>query len=218
MPELVTIPISSFEVAIEYERPQFKLWLERASILQSIFDSLMPWQVQIDNMDPITTGNISEQGITIKLPLKRVSFFFGPASCKFTRENLDWQTADETIAIADAALSALTRSSGVVLGPRNTAISLHLQPKSLPFVALLKPLIPPQLAALDTSPATTMATVAKWADHKVTIDGSAVIANAIFLRFERGFPSTATYEEIAGQLKKDEEDLFKILGVEEDQA
>jgi hypothetical protein len=72
-------------------------------------------------VDVITTGKISEQGMVIKLPLKRVSFFIGPASCRFTREAVEWQTAGETIAILDAAVSALIRSSaparGAGIGP-----------------------------------------------------------------------------------------------------
>jgi hypothetical protein len=218
MPELVTVPISYFEFAVDYERPEFRLWMDRALIVQAIFDALKPWEPRIDDVDAITTGKASEQGFTIQLPLKRVSFFFGPASCKFTRENVDWQSAAETIAIFDAALSALIQSSGAAMGPKNTVVSLHLQPKSLPFIALLTPFVAPQLAALDSEPVMTMAAVAKWAHHKVTIDGSGVLANAIFLRFEREFPSAATYDEIAAQLRKDEEDLFKILGVEEDRG
>jgi hypothetical protein len=218
MAELVTIPISVFEFAVDYERPEFKLWMDRAAVVQSIFDALKPWDPRMDDVDAITTGKASEQGFTIKLPLKRVSFFFGPASCKYTRENLNWQMVEETIAILDAAVSALIRSSGVGMGPKKTAISLHLQPKSLPFIALLTPFIAPQLAALDSESVMTMATVAKWVHRKVTIDGSAIIANAVFLRFEREFPSAATYDEIAGQLRKDEEQLFKILGVEEDRG
>jgi hypothetical protein len=218
MAEVVTIPISIFEVAADYERPEFKLWMDRASVVQGIFDALKPWEPRIDDVEAITTGKASEQGFTIKLPLKRVAFFFGPASCRFTRENVDWQTAEETIAILDAAVSALIRCSGVAVGPKNTTISLHLQPKSLPFIALLTPFIAPQLAALDSESVMTMATVAKWAHHKVTIDGSAFIANAVFLRFEREFPSTVTYDEITRQLRKDEEDLFRILGVEEDRG
>src|SRR5882724_9533785 len=149
MAELVTIPISIFEFAVEYERPEFKLWMDRAYVVQSIFDAMKLWEPRIDDVDAITTGKASEQGFTIKLPLKRVSFFFGPASCKFTRENVDWQTVEETIAILDAAVSALILSSGVTMGPKNTTIYLHLQPKSLPFIALLAPFIAPQLAALD---------------------------------------------------------------------
>jgi hypothetical protein len=218
MPELVTIPISIFEFKVDYERPEFTLWMDRASVVQGIFEALKRWEPRIDDVELITTGKTSEQGFTIKLPFKRVSFFFGPASYKFTQENVDWQSAEETIAILDTAVSALIRSTGVATGPKNTAISLHLQPKSLPFIALLMPFIAPQLATLDSEPVVTMATVAKWAHRKVTIDGSGVVANAVFLRFEREFPSGASYDEIADQLRKDEEDLFKMLGVEEDRG
>lgn len=121
MSELVTIPISIFEFAVDYERPEFHLWMDRAVIVQGIFDALKQWEPRIDDVDAITTGKASEQGFTIKLPLKRVSFFFGPASCKSTRENVDWQSAEETIAILDAAVSALIRSSGVAMGSKNTA-------------------------------------------------------------------------------------------------
>jgi hypothetical protein len=218
MAELVTIPISVLEVAIDFQRPEFKLWMDRASIVQGIFDALKPWNPRIDGVDAVTTGKASEQGFTIKLPLKRVSFFFGPASCKFTRENVDWQSAEESISILDTAVSALIRFSGIAIGTKSTAVSLHIQPRTLPFAALLSPFVPPQLAGLETEPAMTMASVAKWKHRKVTIDGSGVLANAVFLRFERDFAGAATYEDMAQQLRKDEEELFKILGVEEDQG
>jgi hypothetical protein len=218
MAELVTIPISAFEIAIHFQRPEFKLWLDRASVVQGVFDALKPWNPRLDDVDAVTTGKVSEQGFTIKLPLKRVSFFFGPASCKFTRENVDWQSAEESISILDAAVSALVGLGGIAIGTKSAAISLHLQPRTLPFKALLNPFIPAQLAGLETDPAVTMATVAKWRDRKVTIDGSAVLANAVFLRFERDFASAATYEDMARQLRHDEEELFRILGVEEDRG
>lgn len=218
MSEPVTIPISYFEVASNYERPQFHLWLDRAAVVSAVFDALHSWGPTIDDVDGINTGKTSEQGFAIKLPAKRVSFFFGAASCKFMRENSDWQSAEETIAIFDAGISALIHSGGVTLGPKKTAIALHIQPKSAQCIGLLSPFIPAQLAALEAEPATTMAAVAKWPHRKVTIDGSGVVANAIFLRFERDFPTTASYDEIAAQLRKDEEELFKLLGVEEDQG
>jgi hypothetical protein len=218
MAEPITIPISYFEVAADYERPQFQIWLERAAILSAVFDALHPWGPNIDDVDPVNTGKASEQGFTIKLPAKRVSFFFGVASCKFTRENSDWQSAEETIAIFDAGILALIGAAGVTLGPKRTVIALHIQLKSSPFITLLAPFIPPQLAALEAEPATTMATVVKWPHRRITIDGSGVVANAVFIRLERDFPTTATYDEIARQLRKDEDDLFKLLGVEEEQG
>jgi hypothetical protein len=53
---------------------------------------------------------------------------------------------------------------------------------------------------------------------KVTLDGSGALVNAVFLKFEREFGAAAGYKEMAEQLRRDEEELFIMLGVEEDQA
>jgi hypothetical protein len=216
MAESVTIPISLFEFSVDYKRPEFRLWTDRASVLQAVFEALSPWDPRVDDVDAVTTGKASEQGVVIKLPLKRVSFFFGPASCRFTRDNVDWQTVDETISILDSAISALTSLGGVVLGRKISVVSLHVQPKSVPFSTLLKPLIAPRILDLLPEPVDTMATVAKWQNYKVTIDGSAMIANAVFLRSEREFGSEATYDEIVARLRDDQIGLFGLLGVTEE--
>ncbi len=215
MPELVTVPISFFEFAIDYERPEFRLWMDRASVVQGIFDALKPWGPRVDDVDVLSVGKPSEQGISVKLPLKQVSFFFGPASCKLTRDNASWQSADETLAILDTAVSALTKLSGVRVATQKTAIAMHIQPRSLHFVDILRPFVVGRLASLEAESVTTVATVAKWSNRKVTIDGSGAIANGIFLRLERDFPNSMSYKEIARQLKEDEDSVFEILGVEE---
>jgi hypothetical protein len=217
MAELVTIPISYFELGVEYARPVFKLWLDRASILDTFFRVLESWQPRIDDTEAITTGKPSEQGVIIKLPAKGISFFFGPASCTFKRDNVRWPQTEETIDLVDKLLTVLTRHGEATLGPMKTILAMHIQPKSVPFVQLFRPLLPLQLAGLDSQPLQTMAAVAKWQNHKVTLDGSAVLANAIFLSFERNFPSNTSYTDIAGRLKQDQDELFKILGVEEAQ-
>lgn len=217
MAEPVTIPVSVFELKFIYEHPELRLWSDRGTVVQAIFDALGPWNPSVDDIEPRTTGKVSENGVIFKLPLKRVSFFFGPASCTFTQDSVDWNSAAETTAIAAAILSALERAGGVRLGPRNAAIALHIQPRTLRFVDILSPFLVPQMAALESQPVTTMAAIAKWGDkRKVTLDGSGVIANAVYLRFERQFESEASFEEVARQLKADEEELFRLLGVEEE--
>lgn len=118
MPELVTIPISVFELSIAYVRPDVKLWVDRAAIVQGIFDALSPWQLNLDDIEAIGTGKPSEQGVKFKLPTQRVSFFFGPAGCKFTKEAAMWSEVDEMITILDSALKVLTDISGVTLARR----------------------------------------------------------------------------------------------------
>jgi hypothetical protein len=124
--------------------------------------------------------------------------------------------AEETLAILDAGLSTLLRVTDVKIGTQKTGLALHLQPKSGRFIDILNPFIPKQLSALQELPVRTMASVVKWDNRKVYIDGSGTLANALFIRLDRDFGPEATHQEIARQIHHDEDAMFNILGVEED--
>ncbi|MGA2425166.1 MAG: hypothetical protein ABSG07_14280 [Terriglobales bacterium] len=215
MPELISIPLSFFEATFPYKEPNVRLWLDRATVVQDLFTALKPWHIDVDNVEIITTGKPSEQGLKFKLPEKQIAFFFSPTLCRFSKDNADWESAEETIAIMDVAFSTLARSGKIEAAKIETVIALHMQPKALPFMKILGQFVPAQLAALDGE-VKTMASIVKWDKRKVIIDGSAQIANALFLRFEREFDGTAAYQQIAEQLRADEEALFAMLDVKED--
>lgn len=215
MPELISIPISFFEATFPYKDPNVMLWLDRASVVQALFTALKPWNIDVDNVEIITTGKPSEQGLKFKLPQKQITFFFSPTLCRFTKDNADWKSAEETIEVMDVAFSTLAKSGKIEAAKIETAIALHVQPKALTLMKILGPFVPPQLAALDGD-VKSMATIAKWDKRRVIIDGSAQLANGVFLRFEREFDRNATYQQIAEQLRADEEALFALLDVKED--
>lgn len=50
----------------------------------------------------------------------------------------------------------------------------------------------------------------------MTIDGSGHVANGIFIRYEREFSASVSYEEIAHQLRADEDGIFAMLDVKEE--
>jgi hypothetical protein len=216
MSELVSIPIAIFEIVADYARPDMKLLMDRFKIVDALFEAFKPWNINVDDVEVITEGKPSEQGIKFKIPAKRTSFFFGASLCKLNRDNADWESAEETIKILDIGLSTLINLANVEIGSYKTAIAMHLQPKALPFIELLKPFAPSPLVGLDSSPVKAVATVVKWEKRRVTIDGSGQLANGLFLRFEREFEGNTSYEAIAVQLRIDEEELLAILGVQED--
>lgn len=215
MPELVTIPISYFEFLVEYEVPNLRLLRDRADLVQALYEALKPWGINIDDIEPRTTGKPSEQGLGYKLPLKRTSIFCGPSYCKLTRDDVTWESAEETIAILSGCLGALVKHVEIVLGVQKTLIALHLQPRTKSFLEIISPFLSPALAALEKMPVRTLAAIAKWENRKVTIDGSGALVNGVFLRFERDFSKEVTLDQIAAQLKHDEEELFRMLDVEE---
>ena len=67
MPVPVTIPVALFEVSIAYVRPVISLWLDRATIVQAMFDFFEPSLLNVDDIEAITTGKSSEQGFKFKL-------------------------------------------------------------------------------------------------------------------------------------------------------
>lgn len=116
----------------------------------------------------------------------------------------------------DAAVSALKTSGKIEVATIETAIAVHMQLKSLPFMRVLAQFVPAQLAGLDGE-VRAMANVIKWDKRKVILDGSAQLANGIFTRLEREFDAGIDYVQIAKQLQADEESLFALLDVKEEQ-
>jgi len=216
MPEKVNIPISLFEYVADFTRPVVAIWMDRAQIVQAMFDALIPWKLNIDNVEPVLNGKASEQGLNIRLPEKRVTFFFGPTTCKFTKDDADWASAEETINILTAATNTLKKVGGVEISAQRTSIMLHLQPKATSFLNILKPFLSPAIQALENESAMTGAAIVKWDKRRVILDGSAALANAVFLKFEREFNGDANFEDIALQLRTDEEAILRMLDVEED--
>jgi hypothetical protein len=214
MPEQITIPISNFELGITYIRPVLNLWLDRAAIVQKMFDVLEPWNLNVDDVEAVTTGKPSEQGVSFKLPRHKITFFFGPAGCKFTKEAANWVEADEMLRILATALDVLVQG-GVALGKRKTSLALHLQPLKVPFRELLRPFLAPPIAQLEGSPAELMAYVVRWSGRRITLDGSAALANGVFLNLERDFDATVSFEDIKATIINDEVTMLKLLNVEE---
>jgi hypothetical protein len=216
MPELITIPVATFEITIEYVDPSMKLLVDRAKVVDHLFGVFKQWNIKVDDVEVISEGKPSEQGVRFKLPIKRTSFFFGAAHCKLVRDDADWESAEETLKILDAGWRTLIAIGGVQAGAYRTFIAMHLQPKVLPYIELLKPFASAPLVTLDSSPIKAIASVIKWENRRVTVDGSAHLANGLFVRLERDFEGSATFDEIAGQLKTDEDQLFALIGVQED--
>jgi len=215
MTEPVSIPISIFDVTIEFVKPNLRLAMDRANIVEELFDRFSRWGISVDDLDVIKDGKPSEQGVKFKLPGRKTTFFFGPSFARLTWDDANWETADGTMEILSIGLEALASHGQVQAGKYKASVVLHIQPKKGSFIDLLKPFGPPALYALDGSPLTAFATVLRWEARRITIDGSAQIANAIFLRFERDFPGSVSVKDMAAELLAEEKKLFSIIGVEE---
>lgn len=214
MAEQITIPISTFEIAISYAQPLLGLWLNRAEVVQKLFDAFQPWKLGVDDIEAVKTGRPSEQGVKFTIPLQKITFFFGPAGCKFKKDAANWPEADEILHILEVVLKVLVEA-GVELGKKSTSLILHLQPKNVPSKELLRPFLISTLSQLEPSPAEAMAYIVKWNGRRITLDGSAALANGVFLNMEREFDATTSFGEIKETIFKDEATMLALLNVEE---
>jgi hypothetical protein len=215
MAEPVTIPISIFEVTVRYEKPVIRILADRAEIIQALFDAFAEFKPSADDLEVISAGKTTEQGIRLRLGSQMITFFFGAANCKFTKEAALWADADTILRILDTFLTILTEIGGVIPGEKTSVLSLHLQLKTASFKDILRPLIDSNIKRLDPAPLEAMALVARWPGRRITLDGSAQIANGIFVQMEREFDASRSYDEMKQHIFKDEVDLLKLLGVEE---
>jgi hypothetical protein len=110
MPVLVTIPIATFDMAMEYTAPSMKLIMDRANVVDQLFRGFREWDIKVDDVEVITEGKPSTQGIKFKILSKRTAFFFAAGLCRITRDDANWESAEDTIAILNVGL--LTASRG----------------------------------------------------------------------------------------------------------
>jgi|SRR5271165_1607383 len=215
MPEQITIPISMFEVTIRYEKPVIRLLADRAEIIQALFDAFGEYEPNADDLEVVSTGKTTEQGIKLRLASQRINLFFGATLCKFTKEVAIWAEADTILSTLVTFARILTETGGVALGEKNSVLSLHLQPKAVPFQDILRPFITPDIRNLESAPLRAMAVVVRWPGRRVTLDGSAQLANGIFVQMERDHAANASFDDMKQRIYDDEVAILRLLNVEE---
>jgi hypothetical protein len=217
MADPVTIPISIFDVTVKYQEPVVRLMSEagRADVIQALFNGFAKLEPNADGLEIINSGKTTEQGIRLRFPSQMITMFFGVASCKFTKESAAWPEADAMLEILDTFLTTLAAKGGTSYGKKTSVLSLHIQLKTGSFKDVLRPFVDSRIKELDPAPLDAMAVVARWPGYRITLDGSAQLANGIFVQMEREFDASLSYADMKQRIWNDEAELLKLLGVQE---
>lgn len=218
MPELVTIPLSSLDISIEYQVPRVDLWWDRRNVVQPMFEAFRPWGIEINDVEAMEQGKLSERGLKLRIPGKKASFFFGPAMCRFSQDDANWSMARETISMVRAGLQTLIAAGSIVPSTIYASLTLHLQPRTLRFIDLLRPFAPARFEAAGdvANDLRALASVVRFSDRSIYLDGSGTLANAVLVKLDRTFAHGTQFEDIVEQLHADQVLIFNILDVDED--
>ena len=201
---------------MRYDKPDIRLLEHRTAALQELLAAFAEWSPSVDDTEILNAGKPSEQGARFKISTQNASFFFGSTSCKFTKDSANSSEAEHIIKLLRLALETLHRATGVAFGSRSSVLSLHIQPTTVSFRDILRKFIVPDILTLDQETPLAMAVVTRWQKHRITLDGSAAIANGIFLQAEREFETQTSFEDMMQAIFTDEQQLFKLLDVQED--
>jgi hypothetical protein len=217
MSELVTIPLASAEYQARFERPYIGFIAnDRPRAFEAVVAALLPFNLRLANTEVIVTGTPADHKVIFKIPERGISFEFGAEGYKFNKDGSNWSTVDDDGKVLIAAERALLEGTGTEIQWCMVTLAMHLELPAKPREEILAPFMPePFKPLMAEHKIQTHGNHIKWADGDVLLDFSAVYANGIFLRLSSKFKGRPALSEILGKVWRDQEALFRILGVEE---
>ena len=217
MPAAFTIPLCSFDMSFVYDQPVVSFMADPAPLIREVFAAYAPWKPNFDDIQFPNEGKNSDRGVNFKIASQNASLFVGPAHSRFVKETANWAEADLIESLMQAGLSAIRRVAELNFRSQHTVLSMHVQPTIVPFRDIIrKALMTERIVALDAEPTNGMAMILKWPSYRVTIDGSAAIANGIYLQLERDFGGQATFDEVKTAIRADQLALYDLLDFKEE--
>jgi hypothetical protein len=217
MPDLVKIPITSAEYQVRFDRPYVGLIAnDRPRAFEAVVNALLPFNFRLANTEVITTGTLADYKVIFKIPERGITFQFSAEEYRFGKEGSSWATAKEDVEVLIAAERALVESVGVEAESCMVTVALHLEPLSRKREEMLAPFVPePFRKFMSGRKVETSGNHLKFADGDILLDFSLLLANGIFVRFTSKFFGRPPHETILAKVRRDEEAIFAILGVEE---
>ncbi len=216
MPSLIKIPYSTVEFQARFARPVIKLIAGNAEVVQCAIDALLPFGFQFANME--TQGTPTTHKTILRLPERNIVFQFGADGCTFTKDTANWQTAEEDLKVLMAAESSMLAQGAEVVA-RTVTVAMHLQLLETPREEILARFTPPPF--LGNLPPEyrpiQFAGVVKFPSGSILFDNSATVANGIFVRFSSDFDGAGSLQGVMARVRRDEEFVFSMLDVQEDE-
>jgi hypothetical protein len=217
MPEPVKIPSASAEYVARFERPYVGLIAnDRPRVFEAVVAALLPFGFRLANTEIVTAGTLADQKVIFRLPERGISFQFGAEEYRFVKDGSSWNRSEEDGQILLAAERGLLEASGAKVESCLVTLAMHLQPLTKTREEILAPFVPEPFRPLrEQRQAQTFGNYLKWADGDVSLDFSVAFANGIFLRLTSQFKGRPPLSDILTKVRRDEEMLFGLLGIEE---
>jgi hypothetical protein len=208
---------SFLEYTLAFETPILESWEHRTTLSGYILAALKPWGFNLDGVEVKTPEKVGDHAIIFRRtsppnPPRALALFLGKIF--ISAENLDWSEAEAFMSAMTAGIEAVRAFTGCAVGSQNLGLGMHVQLKNKPLSEVTAPLISATARELLDGDIRFSGVVINREKSNITIEMSAMYANALWVRMFREHPAAATLPDIAVALRKDEEQLFKVLALE----
>jgi hypothetical protein len=211
------IPYSLVEYTGTFEQPIIEAW-EGPVLTPEVLRALQPYGFTIDGVEyKEESEKASDHAIVFRRtdpPTPGMNLSLGLGKVVITAENLDWSEAERFISAMDIALNAIFNTAQTKLKSQQLSVSIHIQLKNKPRKDVTMPLLSPAGSQIFVGEITCGGLILHVTNGHILIDASAGLANGVFVRLFREHPPQATFERLAQVLRRDEERVFEVLGLE----
>ncbi|MBI1956181.1 MAG: hypothetical protein HYS38_07280 [Acidobacteria bacterium] len=212
------IPYALLEYTAVFKKPIIEAWVIPGNLIAAVLNALEPWGFNLEGVEVKThVEKLNEYGIVFrrsKPPAPNRSLALGLGKVVVTAENLDWTEAEQFIAGQSAALNAIRQTSRAEIQSQHLGLGMHIQLATKPRKDVTAPLLSPMAFKLLDGEVMFPGLILLREKSFIIIDASVAYANGLFVKIFRDHPPEATLEQLAEVLRKDEEQLFDVLGLE----
>ena len=212
------IAYSLVEYTAVFKKPILEAWRVPGEIVAAVLNALEPWGFNLDGVEAKThMEKLNEYAIVFrrsKPPTPSQSLALGLGKVVVRAENLDWTDAEQFIAGQTAALKAIRETGRAEIESQSLGLAVHIQVATKPRKDVTALLLSPVAFKLLDGDVKFPGVILLREKSTIVIDASVAYANGLFVRIVREYAPEVALEQLAEILRKDEEQLFDILGLE----
>lgn len=197
-----------------FKTPLFDLEKLDDVAAKAAFTAFRQWNISLENITfKDDAKNLAEEATDFALFGGRVNFSIAPGGCALAVRNPNWSEADLIAKVAAAGTDAVLKAIREEADKQFGSILMHLTPSSGTIGDLTAKFINFDAKALVGPPQCYGFSVHRD-DMLWVVDRSALFQNSLFVRIDRWFPAEESFEQMAMQLRGDEDKLLELLGLE----
>jgi len=209
------IPYSMLEYTAVLGKPILEAWTVPARLVAVTMNALAPFGFKPDGVELKTRAEkLTDNVIVFRRTPPGVTFTVGIEKLVIAAENLDWSDAEQFMKAARAGLDAVLQEGKAEIRLQHLVLAIHIQLKTKPRHEVTAPLVSAEALKLLDGEVKMPGIILQREKCSVVIDGSLAFANALFVRINREHAPSVAFAQMAEVLRKDEMQLFDVLGLE----